>query len=123
MPSPSTLHFWRLNETIAGSGYPSEQHYLADLTAIYRQEIADLYDLGCRYIQLDEVPLIMLANPAIRKRVVSLGGDPERLTAREIIRYPSNDLLILGTVAIEVGGEIWVGGIAGGTRIARFTLR
>ena len=81
MPSPSTLHFWRLNETIAGSGYPSEQHYLADLTAIYRQEIADLYDLGCRYIQLDEVPLIMLANPAIRKRVVSLGGDPERLTA------------------------------------------
>ena len=49
--------------------------------------------------------------------------DPERLTAREIIQYPSNDLLILGTVAIEVGGEIWVGGIAGGTRIARFTLR
>jgi len=46
--------------------------------------------------------------------------DPERLTAREIIRYPSNDLLILGTVAIEVGDEIWVGGIAGGTRIARF---
>jgi hypothetical protein len=49
--------------------------------------------------------------------------DPERLTAREIIRYPSNDLLILGTVAIEVGDEIWVGGIAGGTRIARFTRR
>ncbi len=49
--------------------------------------------------------------------------DPERLTAREIIRYPSNDLLILGTVAIEVGDEIWVGGIAGGTRIARFPLQ
>ena len=48
--------------------------------------------------------------------------DPERLTAREIIRYPSNDLLILGTVAIEVGDEIWVGGIAGGNRIARFAL-
>jgi sugar lactone lactonase YvrE len=49
--------------------------------------------------------------------------DPELLTAREIIRYPSNDLLILGTVAIEVGDEIWVGGIAGGTRIARFARR
>jgi hypothetical protein len=48
--------------------------------------------------------------------------DPEQLTAREIIRYPSNDLLILGTVAIEVGDEIWVGGIAGGNRIARFRL-
>jgi len=49
--------------------------------------------------------------------------DPERLTAEEIIRYPSNDLLVLGTVAIEVGDEIWVGGIAGGTRIARFGVR
>lgn len=46
--------------------------------------------------------------------------DPERLTAEEIIRYPSNEFLILGTVAIEVGDEIWVGGIAGSDRIARF---
>ena len=47
---------------------------------------------------------------------------PEALTAREILSYPSNDYLILGTVAIEVGNEIWVGGIAGGDRIARFPL-
>lgn len=46
--------------------------------------------------------------------------DPQRLTARQIVRYPSNDLLILGTVAIQVGEEIWVGGVAGGDRIARF---
>jgi len=46
--------------------------------------------------------------------------DPQRLTARQIVLYPSNDLLILGTVAIQVGEEIWVGGVAGGDRIARF---
>ena len=46
--------------------------------------------------------------------------DPQDLTAQEIVRYPSNELLILGTVAIQVGEEIWVGGIAGGERIARF---
>ena len=46
--------------------------------------------------------------------------DPQNLTAQEIIRYPSNELLILGTVAIQVGEEIWVGGIAGGDRIAIF---
>ena len=45
--------------------------------------------------------------------------DPQRLTAEEVVRYPSNDLLILGTVAIQVGDEIWVGGVAG-DRIARF---
>jgi hypothetical protein len=46
--------------------------------------------------------------------------DPESLTAQEIISYPSNDLFILGTVAIQVDEEIWVGGIAGSNRIARF---
>ena len=46
--------------------------------------------------------------------------DPDRLTARELVNYPSNDFLILGTVAIQVGEEIWVGGIAGSDRIARF---
>ncbi len=81
MPSPSTLHFWRLGETIAGSGYKSDEDYFADLCAIYAREIADLHDLGCRYVQFDEVPLIMLANPNIRQRVRDLGDDPERLSA------------------------------------------
>jgi len=56
-------------------------------------------------------------------RTVVTRVDPDALTTREIIRYPSNDLFILGTVAIEVGDEIWVGGIAGSNRIARFPLR
>lgn len=46
--------------------------------------------------------------------------DLQSFTADEVVRYPSNDLLILGTVAIQVGDEIWVGGVAGGDRIARF---
>ena len=79
LPSPSTLHFWRLDQTITGSAYTTDEAYLADLTAIYRQEIAALYDLGCRYVQLDEVPLIMLANPEIRARVTAFGADPARL--------------------------------------------
>ncbi len=46
--------------------------------------------------------------------------DPQTLTAREILSYPSNDFLILGTVAIQVGREIWVGSVGGSERIARF---
>ena len=45
--------------------------------------------------------------------------DPQALTAREVFTYPTNDYLLLGTAAIQVGDEIWVGGIAGGDRIAR----
>ncbi|NKB32305.1 MAG: hypothetical protein GKR91_04335 [Pseudomonadales bacterium] len=49
--------------------------------------------------------------------------DVNNLTAREIINYPSNPRFLLGTVAIEVGDEVWVGGIAGSNRIARFEYR
>ncbi len=46
--------------------------------------------------------------------------DPEEMTARRVVDYPHNDLLLLGTVAIQVGDEIWVGQVAEGDRIARF---
>ena len=46
--------------------------------------------------------------------------DLPSLTAEQLIRYPSNDQFILGTVAIQVGDEIWVGGVGGSNRIARF---
>lgn len=49
--------------------------------------------------------------------------DLDDFTATEIVDYPSNDLLILGTAAIRVGDEIWVGQVAGGDRIARFPAR
>ena len=45
--------------------------------------------------------------------------DLQALTSREFFTYPTNDYLLLGTAAIQVGDEIWVGGIAGGDRIAR----
>ena len=79
MPSPSTLHLYGLGETIKGSGYADDQAYLDDLCGIFAQEIADLYALGCRYVQLDEVPLIMLGNDAVCDRVCELGEDPDRL--------------------------------------------
>ena len=45
--------------------------------------------------------------------------DIETLTAEEIFQYPSSEDFILGTVAIQVDDEIWVGGIAGSDRIIR----
>ncbi len=80
MPSPSTLHFWRLDKTIEGSGYNSAEDYMTDLCNIYRQEISDLAALGCSYVQLDEVPLIMLGNEEIRNAVRESGDDPDTLT-------------------------------------------
>ena len=49
------------------------------LPRIYREEIADLAKAGCRYIQLDEVAVAMLCDPAIRDQVAGAGQDPDAL--------------------------------------------
>ena len=45
--------------------------------------------------------------------------NPNTLTFQELVRYPYNDAFSLGTVAIQIGREIWVGS-ARGDRIALF---
>jgi 5-methyltetrahydropteroyltriglutamate--homocysteine methyltransferase len=79
LPSPSTLQFWRGREGIEPTAYADLDAFFADLCAIYREELSDVAVLGCRYVQLDEVPLIMLADPAVREAVRRRGDDPDRL--------------------------------------------
>lgn len=39
------------------SVYPDEKDFFADLAKAYREELADLYDAGCRNVQFDD-PLL-----------------------------------------------------------------
>lgn len=79
MPSPSTILFWRGASSLPEAVYRSAEELFADLCAIYRAEIDDLADAGCRYVQLDEVPLIMLADERVREEVRRHGEAPDRL--------------------------------------------
>jgi 5-methyltetrahydropteroyltriglutamate--homocysteine methyltransferase len=79
MPAPSTMHFYRCTDFADPKAYADAETFFADLAAIYRQEIADLAGAGCRYIQLDEVAIAMLCDPAIRDRVAGAGQDPDNL--------------------------------------------
>jgi len=81
LPSPSTMHFWRGRDYADPGLYDDAASFFRDLGAIYRQEIADLADAGCRYVQLDEVALAMLCDPQARDRVIADGGAPEALAA------------------------------------------
>jgi 5-methyltetrahydropteroyltriglutamate--homocysteine methyltransferase len=81
LPAPSTMHFWRGSGYAAPGVYDSAEKFFRDLAKIYRAEIADLAAAGCRYIQLDEVALAMLCDPAVRARVTADGNDPARLIA------------------------------------------
>ena len=44
-----------------------------------QQEIKALYAAGCRYLQLDEVPLALLCDKNIRALAKSEGDDPDKL--------------------------------------------
>jgi 5-methyltetrahydropteroyltriglutamate--homocysteine methyltransferase len=54
-------------------------NFFADLAHIYQQEVRALYDLGCRYLQLDDTNLAYLCDPEHCKRVEALGENPDEL--------------------------------------------
>jgi 5-methyltetrahydropteroyltriglutamate--homocysteine methyltransferase len=77
MPAPSTMHFYRFTDW--GSAYGDATEFFADLGKVYQAEIAELAAAGCRYVQLDEVAVAILCDPAAREKVKAAGEDPERL--------------------------------------------
>jgi 5-methyltetrahydropteroyltriglutamate--homocysteine methyltransferase len=79
IPAPSANHFFSGDASLKGSPYRDREAFFADVTAIYRDEIADLAQLGCCYLQIDEVPIAVLCDPKNQARVRERGEDPESL--------------------------------------------
>ena len=84
IPAPSMLHFRGGRAAIDSDVYPDLEAFFDDLTAAYRDEIADLVSRGCRYIQMDDTNLAYLCDPAIRARTAERGDDPDELTRRYV---------------------------------------
>ena len=81
MPTPSHMHFGQFKDAVDASVYPDIEKYWDDLIGVFKQEIAELYAAGCRYLQLDEVPLALLCDNKIRALAKSEGDDPDKLAA------------------------------------------
>ena len=79
MPTPSSMHFYQRGDSVDKAVYPDIDRYFADLIEVYRAEIRALAAKGCRFLQLDEVPVAMLCDPAIRAQIVTQGDDPDAL--------------------------------------------
>jgi 5-methyltetrahydropteroyltriglutamate--homocysteine methyltransferase len=79
IPSPSTLHFRYGREAVPQSIYPAMEDFYRDLGRSYRQVVRAFADAGCRYLQLDEVNLAYLCDPALRAQVAARGDDPAAL--------------------------------------------
>jgi 5-methyltetrahydropteroyltriglutamate--homocysteine methyltransferase len=79
LPAPSTMHFYRCNDFADKAVYKDVDAFFADLAVIFKQEIAELAKAGCRYIQLDEVAVALLCDPAIRDVIARSGMNPDTL--------------------------------------------
>jgi 5-methyltetrahydropteroyltriglutamate--homocysteine methyltransferase len=79
LPAPSVMHWFGGDAILARSIYPDAAAYLAAVTSIYREEIADLARLGCSYLQLDEVALPIMCDPAIREQISRRGEKADDL--------------------------------------------
>lgn len=81
MPTPSHMHFGQFKDAVDPKVYPHVEAYWDDMVAVFQQEIKELYAAGCRYLQLDEVPLALLCDNNIRALAKSEGDDPDKLVA------------------------------------------
>jgi methionine synthase II (cobalamin-independent) len=79
LPAPSVMHWFGGDAVLERSIYPDTEHYLSEVSALYREEIADLVKLGCTYLQLDEVALPIMADRAICDQIRQRGEDPDKL--------------------------------------------
>jgi 5-methyltetrahydropteroyltriglutamate--homocysteine methyltransferase len=86
IPSPSMVHYRGGRSAIDASVYPDLEQFWDDLVAAYAEEVRRLYDLGCRYLQLDDTSLAYVNDPAQRRHVAEIGGDP----AHQHERYIAN---------------------------------
>jgi 5-methyltetrahydropteroyltriglutamate--homocysteine methyltransferase len=79
IPSPSMVHYRGGNSSIDPQVYPELDEFWTDLTAAYNDEMHRVYELGCRYLQLDDTSLAYINDPAQREHILQIGGDPDHL--------------------------------------------
>lgn len=74
VPSPSMAHF---RADLSKSPYTDYEQFRADIAATYAAEVAELYALGCRYLQFDDTIFAFLNDPAWRANAAATGLNPD----------------------------------------------
>jgi 5-methyltetrahydropteroyltriglutamate--homocysteine methyltransferase len=81
IPSPSLVHFRTGRGGVDKTVYPDMGEFFADLARVFREEIAQLAEAGCTYLEIDDVNFAYLCDSKMREGAKKLGEDPDRLPA------------------------------------------
>ena len=118
LPAPSVSHFFRGDRMLERSPYKGDRDaYLADVAAIYRQEISALVAQGCTYLQIDDVPSAALCDERNQAIVRTRGEDPDQLIGAyfQLFRESVKDLPSGVTLAVHLcRGNVGHGLASGG---------
>ena len=79
LPSPNMAHVFGGRAAISATVYPGLHEFWEDLALVYRQELAHLAEIGCRYVQIDDCAFTMLLDDNVRGRLKERGDDPDQL--------------------------------------------
>jgi len=79
IPAPTYLHMRGGRRVVNETAYPDVEEFWSDITAAYRDEIADLAKAGLEYLQIDDVSFATLCDEGIRAQVKRDGEDPDQL--------------------------------------------
>lgn len=79
IPSPSMLHF---RGEIQEAAYSDLDNFFADLGRAYKKAIRAFYDLGCRYLQLDDTSWAYLCSTEQRAALEARGWDLDAVQRR-----------------------------------------
>ena len=79
IPSPTALHYRGGRQAIEKSAYAEMEPFFEDLGRAYTKAVRAFGEAGCTYLQLDEVYVAYLCDPAQREYLKGRGDDPDRL--------------------------------------------
>ena len=79
IPSPTALHYRGGRAAIDKAVYREMEAFFEDLGKAYAKAVRAFGEAGCTYLQLDEVFVAYLCDPAQRDYLRGRGDDPDRL--------------------------------------------
>ena len=79
IPGPSACHFRTAKDDIHPQEYEDTEVLFDDISAAYRKAVNAFYEVGCRYLQMDDIFFAYLCDPKHRAEKQAQGMDPDQL--------------------------------------------
>jgi len=81
IPSPTML-LRGGRAAVSSEAYPDLQEFYSDIAKVYREELRQLGEAGCRYVQLDDTNFAFLCDPKLADTFRRDGYDPGEMPGR-----------------------------------------